>query len=113
MDIEIPLNFVCEQQVEPSCDNCDFCKKEITWIPLKSEELKFCDMVCAKLYNDNVSSIIPDMNEYKQHYLNNLLVPYARKIYETCPCFVTMPYMKLEDLPRPDSKKYYVSILLK
>ena len=43
---------------------------------------KFCDIVCAKLFHDNISNVKIDMKKYNMYYTNNQLSSPAKKIYE-------------------------------
>jgi hypothetical protein len=46
------------------------------------DRLKFCDYICAKLYNDNRERITVDTQYYKQLYTKNKLDKKSRIIYE-------------------------------
>ena len=45
---------------------------------------KFCDIVCAKFFNDNVEQIEPDYSTYRIAYLDGKLGKDAKMIYEKC-----------------------------
>lgn len=62
---------------------CNFCKKKIKFMPLSSidKKLKFCDVVCAKLYYDNVGKFEINKNEYNNYYNNDQLSKKAKEIY--------------------------------
>ena len=62
---------------------CSFCNKKIKFMPLSSldKSLKFCDIICAKLYYDNVDKFEINRIEYNNYYNNDQLSKRARDIY--------------------------------
>jgi hypothetical protein len=61
---------------------CDYCSSEIINSPLYSMNgERFCDVVCAKLYNDNIEPIDINIEEYNQLYNHNLLSESAKDIW--------------------------------
>lgn len=63
---------------------CSFCGKAVDLAPVETvdKKCKFCDIVCAKLYYDNVEKIKINVKEYNMHYINNQLSTTAKRIYE-------------------------------
>jgi hypothetical protein len=49
-----------------------------------SVELEFCDLACAKFFNDNVAKIKLDFEPYRMAYIENKLAKDPRTIYEKC-----------------------------
>lgn len=47
-----------------------------------ANRMKFCDYICAKLYNDNRERITVDVQHYKSLYTKNKLDKKSRIIYE-------------------------------
>lgn len=68
---------------------------------------RFCDLVCSKLYSDNISEIInPDMKEYRSLYLSGKLDKKSKLIYDKC-CtrlFQQLPTYKLQIIPLTDEE---------
>ena len=62
---------------------CSFCNKKIKFMPLSSldKSLKFCDIICAKLYYDNIDKFEINRIEYNNYYNNDQLSKRARDIY--------------------------------
>ena len=62
---------------------CSFCNKKIKFMPLSSidKSLKFCDIICAKLYYDNVGKFEINKTEYNNYYINDQLSKKAKDIY--------------------------------
>lgn len=62
---------------------CDFCKKKIKFMPVHTIDrtLKFCDLICAKLYYDNVKKITINRLEYNNYFINDQLSKSAKEIY--------------------------------
>lgn len=75
---------------------CSFCSSEIEGMPVHSvggEEL-FCDIACAKLFNDNRKPIEIDKTEYDRYYEDGLLSDSAADLY----CLIR--YSSFKCLPR-------------
>ena len=62
---------------------CSFCDKKIKFMPLSSldKSLKFCDIVCAKLYYDNVCKFDINRDEYNNYFNNDQLSKRAKDVY--------------------------------
>lgn len=96
--------------------HCNFCDKKIKFMPLTStdKKLKFCDIVCAKLYYDNVKQIEIDRNEYNNYYINEQLSKKAKDIYskvggtlfKQLPVYVPSPCDEAFGNPELMKKKY-------
>lgn len=65
---------------------CNFCNKEIKMFAAQSMDgkLKFCDLVCAKLYYDNNEHFTFDSKKYNNYYNENELSKKAKEIYDKC-----------------------------
>ena len=50
----------------------------------ESTNLEFCDLACAKFFNDNVAKIKLDFDSYRMLYLEDKLNKEAKNIYEKC-----------------------------
>ena len=63
--------------------HCNFCKKKIKFMPVNSLDrtLKFCDIICAKLYYDNVEKFEINRNEYNNYYINDQISKKAKEVY--------------------------------
>ena len=53
-------------------------------IPNSFKTLKFCDLICAKLYDTNVHRISIDYDEYRKAYNKKELSENSKIIYEKC-----------------------------
>lgn len=96
-------------------NTCSFCNASIKCGELKSFDGKlFCDIVCAKLYNDNVEHIKINIREYNKLYNSNQLSSQAMSLLEKIKIysFEMLPYYKIDDLNDIDeSKKHYKKIM--
>ena len=68
---------------------CGWCEHEIRKSCVHGKEksgniVSFCDIFCAKLYNDNVQHIVFDFMEYTNMYCKGLLDSQSSKIYQRC-----------------------------
>lgn len=65
---------------------CSFCNKEIKLCPCSdiNNKLKFCDLICAKLYYDNVEHFTIDIKRYNNYYNECQLSKKARDVFERC-----------------------------
>lgn len=97
---------------------CSMCQKKISKKPLEgyfeNNILLFCDLICAKLYYDNVEKIIINQKKYRYDYKNNQLGKFASIIYEICinKEFELMPEKKITENERKNLdivKKEYKS----
>lgn len=77
---------------------CSYCNKKIKLMSLNSldRSLRFCDIVCAKLYYDNVSQFDINRNEYNDYYINDQLSKRAKELYANVGSviFKTLPIYK-------------------
>ena len=66
--------------------HCDFCKKKIKLMPVQdtSNTLNFCDIICAKLYYDNVKHFNINIKQYNNYYNEDDLNKKAKDIYSRC-----------------------------
>ena len=74
---------------------CSFCGKDIKLIPIQSldDTLKFCDIICAKLYYDNVHHFIFNTKLYNNYFVEGQLSKSAAAVYERA------RYIIFEQLP--------------
>ena len=77
---------------------CSFCNKKIKFMPLSSldKSLKFCDIICAKLYYDNVCKFDINRDEYNNYFNNDQLSKRAKDIYSRVGnvLFILLPIYK-------------------
>lgn len=100
--------------------HCSFCSKPIKSVPFYSidRSLSFCDILCGKLYYDNIAHFTPNIVEYNNLYINNALSVQAREIYsevshimfEMLPRFIPMPNSPEYDNPSRMKASYLSSI---
>lgn len=78
-------------------------------IDSNEKKIYFCDLICAKLYNDNVHKISYDFENYRLAFLNDSLSQNAKNIYLCCEnyYFPLMIYKKIESLPPKEDKKLF------
>lgn len=112
-DDELQLNNIMNNK-------CEFCNKVIKQLPASSTDgkLKFCDIICAKLYYDNFGKFTFDIKKYNTYYNEGQLDKKAKEIFERCRflMFEQLPiYKPLDDDPIIDDpkmmKKIYNKIL--
>ena len=62
---------------------CAFCNKKIKGMPASSidKSLLFCDIICAKLYYDNIERFTFNRREYNSFYVNDQLSNTANEIF--------------------------------
>ena len=77
-----------ENTFNDSClnDKCSFCGKVIKMFPASNSDntLKFCDLICAKLYYDNVQHFLFDVKRYNNYYNEYQLSDKAREVFDRC-----------------------------
>lgn len=83
-------------QDDYSSYKCDYCNQFISLMPLTTNDHKFCDIICAKLFcNENgLKSIRFNKLKYDEYYRNGLLSPLAMTTY------VYLQKMSFELLPK-------------
>ena len=85
---------------------CSFCHKDIKFFPAQSIDgkLNFCDIICAKLYYDNVEQFTLNVKKYNNYYNEGELSKKAKDIYEKCRfvLFEQLPIYK----PLPNDSVY-------
>ena len=71
------------------------------------ECLKFCDIICAKFYDMNISNIVINSDMYREMYINEQLTKKKKIIYEKCASkdFKMLPKFIIKDFDKMDSKK--------
>lgn len=95
---------------------CSFCGNEIEGMPLHTShgDYIFCDLACAKLYNDLVNEIDIDKNSYDSYYEDNMLSEKASSIYRVIRFsnFKCLPHVSnYRNIDRDKLKVNYVEIL--
>lgn len=65
---------------------CCFCGKDIKFFPASSTDgkLRFCDVICAKLYYDNVERFTFDVKKYNNYFNEGELSKKAKEVFERC-----------------------------
>jgi hypothetical protein len=72
----------------------------------------FCDILCGRLYDVNVTSIEPLMKEYNRAYTANKLSSIARVSFERFneySLFKMIPVCTVKDTPEA-TKRYYIRL---
>lgn len=99
---------------------CSYCGREIKFSPsigrTDSDTLMFCDILCAKLYNDYVERVDFDFDRFTSDY-HKTTSKLVRKLYEKCrnmmfeelPTYT--PYR--DDLTREEMRTMYEILFLK
>ena len=109
--------FEDDENIEISFDNhCSFCGKKIKFMPLSSvdKKLKFCDLVCAKLYYDNKEHFAINRIEYNNYYINDQLSKKAKEVFgrvgsilfKQLPIYKPLPTDVAYNCPELMKKKY-------
>ena len=79
---------------------CAFCNKKIKGMPASSidKSLLFCDIICAKLYYDNIERFTFNRREYNSFYVNEQLSNTANEIFAHVGgiMFELLPYVHIE-----------------
>ena len=79
---------------------CAFCNKKIKGMPASSidKSLLFCDIICAKLYYDNIERFTFNRREYNSFYVNDQLSNTANEIFAHVGgiMFELLPYVYIE-----------------
>ena len=76
----------------------------------KINEYIFCDLACAKFFNDNVEKIEPEFSSYRRAYIDGKLCSESKVIYEKCTKkdFQLLMNAKYEEGDKTLLKKIYV-----
>lgn len=98
-------------------DLCSFCEENIDKFAVTcyNSNCKFCDLVCAKLYYDNVEKIKINIKEYNQLYINNQLSNQDKNMFEklSMTSFYMFPIYKLDEYAdKKEAKKLYSKSIL-
>ena len=79
---------------------CAFCNKKIKGMSASSidKSLLFCDIICAKLYYDNIERFTFNKREYNSFYVNEQLSNTANEIFAHVGgiMFELLPYVYIE-----------------
>lgn len=81
----------------------------------KQQTISFCDIFCAKLYNDFVHHIVFDFMEYTNLYYKGLLDSRSASIYQRCKglLFEQLPIYTFDQCKsREEVKKEYAKIFM-
>ena len=104
---------------DPLYQCCSWCNHDISEYPShatteNNEALSFCDILCAKLYNDNVEKIEFDFDSFTKAYLNTQSKR-IKKLYDRCKdmMFEEMPIYTTELHNRYDIKLNYENLFMK
>lgn len=109
--------FLCENK-------CSWCGSKIvnaTYMKIYIDgcqlyDIELCDIICAKLYNDNIRKINIDMTDMIEAYRRNLLSIELRKIYSKINgiLFEMLPiFMKNDMMTNMEMKQKYKNIILR
>ena len=100
-----------------SQSTCAMCYGKIKDCGLYSKDHKliFCDMVCAKIYSDNISKIDIDFKEYRNNFILKKLSTSAEKIYQKYKYkfFQQLPILTINENDRNILNQYLTSNQLK
>ena len=90
--------------------SCDWCGDYISEVPSHAGNLSFCDILCAKLYNDYVHKIDFDINS-----VNNTQSKRLKKIYDLCKnmMFEELPIYTTDIEDRKEIKRNYEELFMK
>ena len=88
------------------CKTCSFCGKDIKLMPAQdiSNKLDFCDIICAKLYYDNIERFIFNVKQYNTYYEHGGLTKRAMETFGKARWFMfeLMPVY----VPNPNEPEY-------
>lgn len=89
--------------------SCDWCGDYINDVPSRAGNLNFCDILCAKLYNDNVNKIDFEFDSI------NTQTKRLRKIYDLCKnmMFEELPIYTTNLTDRKEIKHNYEELFMK
>lgn len=99
--------------------NCTLCNSKINMTPITCHNCphKFCDIACAKLYNDNFEKININIKEYNMYYINNQLSNKAKQLYEYThhTIFHMLPIYRIDNISSHDINivKHEYALILK
>ena len=90
--------------------NCVMCHGKIKDCGLYSlhHNLMFCDLICAKIYSDNISKIDIDFQLYRNNYISKKLSVSAEKIYQKYKYkfFQQLPILIIQDDKKNELNQY-------
>ena len=95
---------------------CEWCKREIKQNPAfgttDNKKLTFCDIFCAKLYNDNISKIDFNFDSFTRDYYRDNSKKLV-KIYERCKdlLFEELPIYTVQKHESPEEMKDHYEAL--
>ena len=93
---------------------CNWCGNTIIESPsLSSNGEQFCDILCAKLYNDNVAKIDFDYNSFTaacekstSRRLHKIYELFDGQLFEELPVFTPQPHMSRADIKNEYERLY-------
>ena len=93
---------------------CSWCRSVIKIHYIVSDSKYFCDVICAKIFNDNVAKIDITENTFINGYINNSLREKDKKLYEKTAelCFGTLPLMKFDGGSKKEFKSNCYRLVL-
>ena len=93
------------------CAYCDTCIDNPFTGSCDGEQLYFCDILCARLYDYNIRDIYPMMKVYNKLYTSNMLSSTSRILYERLNLyglFKMIPVCDNRESPQI-TRKYYIT----
>ena len=104
------------QKIENNND-CDMCHGKIKDCGLYSlnHNLMFCDLICAKIYSDNIGKIDIDFQLYRNNYISKKLSVSAEKIYQKYKYkfFQQLPILIIQDDKKNELNQYLIENRMK
>jgi len=98
-------------------NNCDMCHRKIKDCGLYSSNhgLIFCDLICAKIYSDNINKIDIDFQLYRNNYISKKLSVAAEKIYQKYKYkfFQQLPILIINDDKKEKLNQYLIEDKMK
>ena len=98
---------------------CEWCESAIVNQPYlckmhsDGKICSFCDVACAKLYNDNCHQVTPIINVNNKSYESGMFSELNKRLYELTGSIVfeMLPLCLTPDMTNSDAKMYYIKIL--
>ena len=96
---------------------CAMCHRKIKDCGLYSlnHDLIFCDLVCAKIYSDNINKIDIDFQTYRNNYVSKKFSVSAEKIYQKYKYkfFQQLPILIIKDDDKNKLNQYLIENRMK
>ena len=71
----------CKDEVDDGCDDTNDCNQNTDNIQQNTIEVKFCDICCAKLFNDAVAKVNVDYKRYNKALVNDQIDRGTAEVY--------------------------------